>query len=64
MSLRVKNLFSAVLGGGVSVLIVGMFVLILWVKDVRDDRRHIVIVNAATPVFVGTATRAAVMAWS
>ena len=55
MPLRVKNLLAFVLGGAVSLLIVGTLLFLVWTKDVRNDRKHMVIVNAATPVFAGTA---------
>jgi hypothetical protein len=54
MSRRVKNRLALIGGGAASLLIVGTFVFLLWIKDVRNDRKHIVIVNTATPVFVGT----------
>jgi hypothetical protein len=54
MPLRVKNRLALVFGGAVSVLIVGTLLFLARIKDVRNDRLHIVIVNAATPVFVGT----------
>jgi hypothetical protein len=34
--------------------IVGIFALVLWARDVRDDRRHSVVVNSPTPIFAGS----------
>jgi hypothetical protein len=48
-----KNLFFFVLGGMIPLSIVGVLLSFLWVKDIRNDRQHTVVVNAATPVFVG-----------
>jgi hypothetical protein len=42
------------MGGVISLLIVCSLLFFLWFKDVRNDRKHIVIVNVVTPVFVGT----------
>jgi hypothetical protein len=53
MSQRVKNWLAFVAGGVIPLAIIALFLLVRWVVDVRDDRRHVVIVNAATPVFVG-----------
>jgi len=54
MSPRIKNSLAFVIGGVISLSIVGSLPFCLWLKDVRNDRKHTVIVNAATPVFVGT----------
>jgi hypothetical protein len=49
-----KNLFFFVLGGMIPLSIVGVLLSFLWVRDIRNDRQHTIVVNAATPVFVGT----------
>lgn len=53
MSARFKKTFVFVLGAGASLVVICALLLLLWVRDVRDDRKHIVRVNATTPVFVG-----------
>ena len=40
--------------------IVGIVLFFVWLKDIRNDSKNTVIVNAATPVFVGTVIKAAV----
>jgi len=35
-------------------LIVGAFISVLWFRDLHNDRKHVLIVNAVTPVFLGT----------
>ena len=34
-------------------VIVGAFTLVLWAKDVHDDRGHSVVVDSPTPIFAG-----------
>lgn len=34
--------------------IVGIVLFFVWLKDIRNASKHTVVVNAATPVFVGT----------
>jgi hypothetical protein len=50
---RSKNPLALVLGGAASLLTVCGFLLLLWLRDVRNDRKHIVNVNTPTPVFAG-----------
>lgn len=33
--------------------LIGVLVLILWVNDVRQDRKHTVTINSPTPIFIG-----------
>ena len=49
-----KKVFLFVLGGTIPLSIVGVLLSFLWLKDVANDRKHTVVVNDATPVFVGT----------
>jgi hypothetical protein len=44
----------AVVVAAALLLIVCTPVLLLWLRDVRNDRRHTVSVNSATPVFAGS----------
>jgi hypothetical protein len=53
MTLRLKNTFVFVVGAAALVFIVNTLLLLVWLRDVRSDRKHTVNVNAATPVFVG-----------
>jgi hypothetical protein len=53
-SQRVKNLTAFILGGAIPLVILA---IILYSQDLyshRDDSKHLVIVNGATPVFAGT----------
>jgi hypothetical protein len=54
MSLLSKKWLAFLVGSTLSLLIATTCVLSLWLRDIRNDREHTVIVNAATPVFVGT----------
>ena len=54
MPQRVKNWAAFAAGGAIPLTIVAIFLLALWLLDVRDDRKHVVVVNARTPVFIGT----------
>ena len=54
MPQKAKNSFALVLGTAIPLLIVGLVLSVLFLKDVRNDRKHILTVNAATPVFMGT----------
>ena len=54
MQQRAKNWLALCGGGAISLGILGILVLVVWLRDIRDDRKHFVIVNAVTPVFVGT----------
>jgi hypothetical protein len=51
MPLRFKNPFA--LGVTASLVFVCTLLLLLWLCDVRNDRKHTVNVNAATPIFAG-----------
>ena len=51
---RAKNWLVIVTGSAGPLLIVGSFFFFLWFRDVHNDREHVVTVNAATPVFIGT----------
>lgn len=53
MILRFKNPFAFVVGAAASLFIVCTLLLLLWLRDVQNDRKHTVNVNAATPVFAG-----------
>ena len=53
MSVRFKNMFAFVVGAAASLLAVCTILWLPWVRDVRDDRKHTVIVNTTTPVFIG-----------
>ena len=50
----VKNWAAFAAGGVIPLAIVAIFLLALWLLDVRDDRKHVVVVNARTPVFIGS----------
>jgi len=41
-------------GLAVPVVALAALLFVLWVRDVRDDSKHTVIVNAPTPIFAGT----------
>jgi hypothetical protein len=53
MLLRFKKPFAFVVVTAASLFIVCTLLLFLWLRDVRNDRKHTVNVNAATPVFAG-----------
>jgi hypothetical protein len=48
-----KLIASLVVGAAVWLAIVFTFLLFLWLRDVQNDRKHTVNVNAVTPVFAG-----------
>jgi hypothetical protein len=48
-----KNWFAFAAGGAIPVAILGILLFVLWRRDTHNDRKHVVIVNATTPVFVG-----------
>ena len=50
MSLHFKKLLAFL---AASLLIVCTLLVLLWLRDVRSDRKHTVNVNGATPVFAG-----------
>jgi hypothetical protein len=53
MSFRFKGPFAFVVGATASLFIACTLLLVLWLQDVQNDRKHTVSVNAATPVFAG-----------
>jgi hypothetical protein len=53
MSLRFKNPLAFVVGAAASLFIVCTLLVLLWLRDVQNDRKHTLNVNAATPVFAG-----------
>jgi hypothetical protein len=53
MSVRFKNTSAFVVGAAALLLAVCTILWLLWVRDVRDDRKHTLIVNTTTPVFIG-----------
>jgi hypothetical protein len=53
MSLRFKNPFAFAVGAAASLFVVCTLLLLIWLRDVQNDRKHTVIVHAATPVFAG-----------
>jgi hypothetical protein len=53
MSVGLKNPFAFVVGAAASLLAVCTLLWLLWLRDVRNDRKHTVSVNTSTPVFVG-----------
>lgn len=53
MPSKLKKPAAFALGVAVPLLIV-CAVLLLWVRDVRNDRKHTVSINIVTPVFVGS----------
>jgi len=50
----VKNWAAFAAGGAIPLAIVSIVLLALWLLDVRDDHKHVVVVNARTPVFIGS----------
>jgi hypothetical protein len=56
MSPRAKTRFVLIVG---TVLLIAGIPFSLWLEDVRSDRKHTVVVNSATPVFVGTGGKGA-----
>jgi hypothetical protein len=53
MSVRLRRPFAFVVGAAAPVLVVCMLLWLLWLRDIRNDRKHTVSINAATPIFVG-----------
>ena len=53
MSVRFKHTSAFVVGAAALLLTVCTILWLLWVWDVRDDRKHTLIVNTTTPVFIG-----------
>jgi hypothetical protein len=54
MSVRLRRPFAFVVGAAAPLLIVCTLLWLLWLRDVRNDRKHTVRVNMPTAVFVGT----------
>jgi hypothetical protein len=54
MPSKLKKTAAFVLGAVVPLLIVCAVLSLLWALDVRNDRKHSISVNTATPVFVGS----------
>ena len=54
MSRAAKNFRMFVLGGAIPLLLLGLFLLFLSLKDACNDCRHSITANATTPVFFGT----------
>jgi hypothetical protein len=54
MSVLLKKALAVVMGAVASLLVVSTLLWLLWLRDVRNDRKHTVRVNMPTPVFVGT----------
>jgi hypothetical protein len=54
MSPQTKNWRTFFVGSAIPLLLVGVYLIFLFLKDVRKDRRHTITVNATTPIFVGT----------
>jgi len=54
MSPQTKNWRTFFVGSAIPLLLVGVYLIFLFLKDVRNDRRHSVTANATTPIFVGT----------
>lgn len=53
MSVPSKNPIAFVVGAAASLVIVCTLLLLLWLRDVRNDRKHTISMNTDTPVFVG-----------
>jgi hypothetical protein len=53
MSVPFKNTSAFVVGAAAPLLAVCTILLLLWVRDARNDREHTVIVNTDTPIFIG-----------
>jgi hypothetical protein len=54
MPSRPKNAAAFAVGVVAPLLVVCAVLLLLWARDVRNDRKHTVHINMATPVFVGS----------
>ena len=55
MTPRIKKTIAFVAGGTACLSALWVVLLLLWIRDVHEDRKHTIIVNAATPVYAGTA---------
>lgn len=53
MELPFKNLGPFVVGAAASLFIACALFLLLWLRDVQNDRQHTLNVNATTPIFAG-----------
>lgn len=54
VSQRVNNWVGFILGGAIPLLILALILYLQALYTHRDDSKHIVIVNGATPVYSGT----------
>jgi len=48
------NLFTFLMAATAAVLVICVLLLLLWARDVQNDRKHSVSINTATPVFIGS----------
>lgn len=51
---KLKTLTAFAVIAFTPLLVVCAVLLLLWIRDVRNDRKHTVIVKMATPVFAGS----------
>ena len=54
MSVLFKRSLAFIVGAVAALSVVCTLLWLLWLRDVQNDRKHTVSVNAATPVFVGS----------
>lgn len=54
MRSKLKNLTALAVTAFAPLLVACAVLLLLWARDVRNDRKHTVIVKTATPVFAGS----------
>ena len=54
MSVRFKGSLAFIVGAAAVVSVVCTLLLLLWLREVQNDRQHTVSVNRATPLFVGS----------
>ena len=52
-----KKLLMFLVGLAIPVAALAALLFVLWVRDVRHDRKHTVIVNASTLIFAGTGNK-------
>jgi hypothetical protein len=50
LSFKPQRAFFA---GGIVLLLIGLFFLSLWYRDIASDQKHTLYVNRATPIFSG-----------
>jgi hypothetical protein len=67
---HMKNWLLFLVAGAVPVGLVGVLLIAWWVRDISNDRKHTIFVNAPTPVFAGSGdeggcrgTQAATVEW-